>query len=468
MVTGWTIKTVVAKHIQDDQYAAIGQLYSPTRGISLLLRNLLLNPHVDSVVILDATKEDKSSGACQCLADFFENGFVEGLADTGQVVWSINSDIKGYVDREIHEEALESLRKSIQHYRVSSIKEMVDIVGHVSNLPQVRPTRQTVMFPISEARPRVYPGSRYGHRVEGKTIAEAWVKIIHRIKTFGTIRPTGYDGYWQELINVMAVIEDEPEEFFIPSPNYLPVDRAFLNEYIPQILEDSPHREDVKYTYGQRLRSWFGVDQIEQVIGKLVGEIDAASAVMSLWDVKDHEVGGSPCLNHIWVRVVDKKLSLTAVFRSNDMFSAWVANAMGLRALQMHILNEVSERANLNLELGHLITISQSAHIYDDSWDNANELIKKQYSRVCRQSLYGDPVGNFVIETQAKELVVIQTAPEGGEVVREYRSQNPLALLREICDASPNIHPSHAGYLGLELQKAWSCLRSGKEYVQDL
>jgi thymidylate synthase len=98
-----------------------------------------------------------------------------------------------------------------------------------------------------------------------------------------------------------------------------------------------PTCEGVKYTYGQRLRSWFGRDQIEQVIQKLIGEIDAASAVMSLWDVQDHDKGGSPCLNHIWIEVVDNELSLTATLRSNDMFAAWPANAMGLRALQQYI-----------------------------------------------------------------------------------------------------------------------------------
>jgi len=34
-----------------------------------------------------------------------------------------------------------------------------------------------------------------------------------------------------------------------------------------------PIGEGVKYTYGQRLRSWFKHDQIEQVIQKLVADI---------------------------------------------------------------------------------------------------------------------------------------------------------------------------------------------------
>ena len=38
---------------------------SPTRGIGPLIRNLLANPHVRYLVILDATKEDKNAGGCQ-------------------------------------------------------------------------------------------------------------------------------------------------------------------------------------------------------------------------------------------------------------------------------------------------------------------------------------------------------------------------------------------------------------------
>lgn len=62
VVTGWTVRQSVAKQLEPGEYAAIGQLYSPTRGISLLLRNLLANPQVQDLVILSATKEDRNAG----------------------------------------------------------------------------------------------------------------------------------------------------------------------------------------------------------------------------------------------------------------------------------------------------------------------------------------------------------------------------------------------------------------------
>ena len=467
VITGWTVKETLRKHLKDNEYAVIGQLYSPTRGINLLIRNLLLNPHVRYLVILNATKEDKNAGACQCLGDFFRYGVEASISDTGRKSWVIRSLIPGYIDIDIDINALEKLRRSVEIQEAISISDAVEKIKFYGNKEIVTPWGIPLQFPMNIVESNVFPGTRYGHRIEGKTIAETWVKIIHRIKTTGTIRPTGYDGKWQELIDLMAVVTEEPDDFYFPEPNYLPIDRSFLEEYISQILDDAINQEGVKYTYGQRLRSWFGRDQIEQVIEKLIGEIDAASAVMTLWDVKDHEKGGSPCLNHIWLRVVDNELSLTAVLRSNDMFAAWPANAMGLRALQKHIRNEICQRSQYDLKLGPLITLSQSAHIYDDTWSNAEQLIKEQYSAICKKLDYYDPVGNFLIEIADDKIVVTHTTPGSGEIVGCYSGKNPLKMIKEICAALPAIRPDHAGYLGMELQKAANCLKIDKSYIQD-
>ncbi|NJP09889.1 MAG: thymidylate synthase [Leptolyngbyaceae cyanobacterium RU_5_1] len=467
VITGWTVKQFVAKQLESHEYAVIGQLYSPTRGISLLLRNLLANPQVRFLVVINATKEDRNAGGSDCLLDFFRNGFVEGVSDSGRRCWVVRSAIPGYIDLEIEADALERLRASIEWKAAKSVADAVSLVKSFALRKAVEPWGESLIFPLTTVTPTVLPGPRYGHRIEGRTIAETWVKIIHRIKTTGTIRPTGYDGSWQELIDLMAVITDEPEDFYFPEPNYLPCDQSFITEYISQIRDDAPQQEGVKYTYGQRLRSSFGQDQIEQVIRKLINEIDAASAVMSLWRVEDHDAGGSPCLNHIWLRVVDNELSLTAVFRSNDMFSAWPANAIGLRALQAHIRDSIADRSHYNLRLGPLITISQSAHIYDDCWENADRLIANQYPAICNQRHYDDPCGNFLIEADDKEIIVTQTTPGSGEIVKQYSGKDPLRLVREICSNSPAIQPDHIGYLGIELQKVVECFRTGKQYIQD-
>ncbi len=470
IVAGWTMKQVIARHLEPEDYAAIGQLYSATRGISILLRNLLVNPQIRHLMILNATKEDRIAGAGQCLLDFFRNGFQPGQTDTGRPCWLINSDITGYIDPEIPAEVLEQLRQALQVQDVHSIAELVTQTKALKSQTTLPPWGKPQEFPLQEPAPTRHPGPYIGHRIEAKTIAQAWVKIIHRIKTTGAIRPTAYGGQWQELIDLLAIVTDEPDGFYFPEPNYLPCDRPFIQDYIGHILDDAQAQEGVKYTYGQRLRSWFGVDQIQQLIEKLAQDLDSTRAVMSLWDVADYDLSDSPpCLNHIWVRVADQQVILTATFRSNDMFSAWPANAMGLRALQQHIRDELQKQTNRILGLGPLITHSQSAHIYDDCWDNAERLLQTHYSRLNQTRDYADPCGNFLISLNSveKSILVEQTTPGSGEVVDCYGGKNATQLYRQIAAACPGLEVEHALYLGTELQKAEIALKMGLPYEQD-
>ncbi|MGL5878750.1 MAG: thymidylate synthase, partial [Xenococcaceae cyanobacterium] len=268
----------IKEKLDSQDYGAIGQLYSPTRGISFLARNLLANPQIRHLILLNATEADRNSGATEVLLWFLHYGCDRGVTDLGQETWVIDCNWKenqnsknlhfqgkGYIDVEIPESDLKLLRKSLSWVVVNNIKDCVsEVWGAPKNtVPWGEP--KVYSAPQQEV-PTALPGDRYGHRIEGKTIAETWVKIIHRIKTTGTVRPTGYDGHWQELIDLMAIVTDEPKEFYFPDPNYLSCDRGFIEQYKSQFLEDAPYEEGVKYTYGQRLRSWFGRrDQIEQV-----------------------------------------------------------------------------------------------------------------------------------------------------------------------------------------------------------
>jgi thymidylate synthase len=412
----------------------------------------------------------------------------------------IQSKIRGYIDIEIPYDVLNHLRDSLLIIPVNELYQVTKAIAIVKNEKPLqdkysKPWGDPLSFPMTEVVSNILPGNRYGHRIEGKTIAETWVKILHLIKTTGTIRPTGYDGKWQELIDLMVIVTDEPENFYFPDPNYLPIDRNYLESYIPQILHDAPYQEGVKYTYGQRLRSWFGKDQVNQVIRKLSGELDSASAVMSLWDSgagnhifpkslqdrmifqverygrelgdSDHDHDNPPCLNHIWLRVVDNELSLTATFRSNDMFSAWVANAMGLRALQRYIRDAIAGNSPHDLTMGPLITISQSAHIYDDCWENVESLISTQYQKIVKKVDFSDRSGNFIIEVSQDSIVVRQTTPGSGDLCRTYSGKSAKDLYQQIARVSPGIQVEHAMYLGTELQKAELAIKHKLDYEQD-
>ncbi|MGA1476473.1 MAG: DUF4346 domain-containing protein, partial [Prochlorothrix sp.] len=133
--------------------------------------------------------------------------------------------------------------------------------------------------------------------------------------------------------------------------------------------------------------------------------------------------------------------------------------------------DRIAADSDYDLRLGPLMTVSQSAHIYDDTWDNADRLIATQYAQLYKTQDFSDPAGNFLIELEVTdagaEIVVTHTTSGSGEAVQTYRGKNPLRLLRQICQASPMLRPEHAGYLGMELQKAAIALKTGKIYHQD-
>lgn len=480
LVCGWTDKDRIINKLTAQDYAAVGQLYSPVEGLSFLIRNLLANPQVTDIVVLEATNEDRNVMGGTCLKDFFEKGVLPCGSSDLKGKWQVNSKIPGYIDEEIGEEALELLRESIDVHYCSERAEAVALLKSLAGKKKQSKRAESLYFPSPpEPASKYLPGEQFVHRIEAKTVAAAWIKILHRIRSIGDRRPTGYGGQIQELVDLVSVITDEPEGFYFPDPNYLPMTREQLENYIPSLVSSVNKEDSSSYTYGDRLRRWFGQDQVQAVVTKLVKEIDSASGVMSLWDAggvvrdpgdgrpsgnSDHQHSGSPCLTNIWVRVLKNRLSLTAVLRSNDMFGGWPLNAMALRKLQQIITEQVSTRLNYPLQLGPLITVSQSAHLYDRSLLKADDLIQKYYKKqfLYEAQQFNDPVGNFESDVDCPKgvLVAKQMDPVSNAVLRVYSATNPQTLLKKVLMDNPSIQASHAGYLGLKFQQLYGILRN--------
>lgn len=471
VVTGWNPKEQIAKKLAGASYAALGQLYNPARGLSILIRNLCYNPQIDTVVYTNPTAQDVNAGSIAALIAFFENGVEKGISSAERECWKTIGG-RGEIEIEIPFVALEQLRQrimiaSLTEYQNSLMFKNARVLNYTKMTPKSKLAARQI-FPLASNDMDRLPGSYFGHRIEAKTIAEAFPEILYRIRTTGRMMPTGYGGYWQELINLTVIITDEPEGFkFEP---YLPVDEGYIKTYLPQMCEGLEGKKlDVKYTYGSRMREHFGHNQVVEIIDKLLAEPESCSAVINLWDSggvrpdksSDHQHGGSPCLNHLWFRIADDKLNLIATFRSNDMYSAWVANAMGLRHLQNQIVETLIDEGLTDLEAGVLITNSFSAHIYDHAFDQADSLKSKRNTK----QTYIDPVGNFLIcwDAAAKECLCSQEYPQGISA-RDYRDTDALRIVRAIHNTNPTIRGDHAAYLGLEIQK---CLNQKEAYRQD-
>jgi hypothetical protein len=73
--------------------------------------------------------------------------------------------------------------------------------------------------------------------------------------------------------------------------------------------------------------------------------------------------------------IQDEKLNLTVFFRSHDMTQGWPENAYGCAAIQKEIADAI------NAETGILTIISGSAQIYNNYYQQVEEMLKKYYPR---------------------------------------------------------------------------------------
>lgn len=458
VIVGWTNLEKIK--IDSSSYACLGNLYSPTRGISHLIRNLLFNPSYNLLCLMGVTKQDKNSGSIKCLTDFLRNG-IKGVTDDGKY-HIIDSDIEGYIDSVIPYEHLEKLRNRIIYLECDSIYQLNMRCDYLNINHQILEGLQPMTYPETEIVTTTYPSEINGHSVVADKIPDAWVLVLQRIRKYGQIIENSYGTPWQELIDLKIVTDDSLDDKF---PDYIPFNKLFIDNYCNEMIsgEISP---SVKYTYGSRLRNWFGDDQIKILIKKLIDNPKSTSAVMNLWDIEDNLGNGSPCLTNIWCRISEGKMSLTAVFRSNDMFGAWIANAYGLRVLQNHIIDRINQESELNLKTGKLITISQSAHIYNDCWERADKVINNHYHRLAKNNFL-DPIGSFVISTEGTFIIVNHISPNSGLPLGDYKGVNIVKLISNIIEDNPAIQPSHSAYLMRELMKAQASINTGGEYIQD-
>ena len=468
----WTPRERVSTILEPSDYAAIGNLYSARRGLEFLIRNLLANPDITDLVITGADR----SGSGKALVDLWANGVSMKTRGDGTTYWQVLSEVQAELDGTIPLKAIKALQEGINIWGPYRLNNLAD---RLKNLYGETPPRRTMyLFETTPpTRQRSWPVPSIGQTIRGEQVEEVWVRILGHIMRQGTLSGTHYGSQQLEVLNLVSVIEGSVPPFARDSiPEWLPVTADQLEAYIPTVVGEEPSDGEVKYTYSDRIRHHFQRDQVKDVVNKLVRDGDSRSAVISLWDSSaDNLRSGSPCLNHLWFRLRDNTLYLTATIRSNDMFSAWPLNAYSLRHLQWMVLKDIEqELQNLDPEaavtLGPLTIVSESAHIYDDCWDAADETVMAHLAEAAwkEHRKFADPAGSFVVSysDDPYEVRLQHLTPGDGSVVEEIT----LPLLFQKPDLTPLIESGialdtdHALYLGVEITRAG---RFGPDYRQD-
>ena len=387
----WTERQVVADLLKSENYCAIGNLYS-SAGISAMIRNVYANPHIRKIVLWGADL----SRSGQALVALMQNGVDDDL-------FIIGDEKKGQIEKEIGKEAIDLFRKSVEVINlrgkpVSELQKTVNALGKAKPAPFSEPK----MFPTNRPKPFTYPSEQIGFRVHGKTAAQTWLKILQNILRYGRNKTTRYtqENELKELLNIMAVVYDEdPDKPYLP--HYFPFSEKDLLTYYPQVLS-AKSIPGIAYTYGQRLRNYDGVDQIQNIIDLMKNRpfskkmIAVTAHVKEDWSVVNK--GDTPCLTNVLCSVQDGKLFMTTHFRSQDMVHGWPRNVFSLRKLQKLIADESG------VPMGPFVMITHSAHIYSDDYELVEKIIAENYDKelgyTSRQMFEEDRRGNIVIDIE--------------------------------------------------------------------
>jgi len=219
------------------------------------------------------------------------------------------------------------------------------------------------------------------HLFKGSTADEAWVAAAAELLDVGRTTQPSRAGHTVELLHTAIVISD-PRERWVRS-RQPPINPAFgiveaiwvltgrndsklVNHWNPQLPKFAGTGQEYNGAYGRRLRSSFGLDQIQRAIDSLEHNPITRQVVLQIWSSEldaPYKSGlprsdDVPCNVSSLLKVRDNQLYWMQLLRSNDLLRGTPYNIIQFTVLQEFIAG------CLGLDLGQYTQVSDSLHVY--------------------------------------------------------------------------------------------------------
>jgi len=279
-------------------------------------------------------------------------------------------------------------------------------------------------------------------------LAEAYEEALVALHAEGTRFRTQYDKEGDPLsldCTMNLTIEDPMADPMIHKA--FPGGFADLREYVYELqgLKDGwtknmndPDDTRWEYTYHGRLQNYgrwkekrdegsveagsFGVDQIDQVISKLVDQPFTRQAQMITW-MPNHDLDcfDPPCLQSLWYRILEDDegvqwLNCNVRFRSNDAWGASFMNMFGFIMFNREVIaDEIERRSGKPVKLGRLNWHADSYHIYGKDLEQANARL---FDRL-ESTAFEDRIYNF-----QDEMIQEMYHEEEGPILKKIEEMN--------------------------------------------
>ncbi|MGB9844202.1 thymidylate synthase [Methanothermobacter tenebrarum] len=214
------------------------------------------------------------------------------------------------------------------------------------------------------------------YKIKANEIKDGWQKLLKKILKEGKPIKDERGSMTLEILNAIVEIQTPFKTNFYHISEEVEVPKGYfwtgekLKEYANQFL--TPENPGFTYTYGNRLRGHFQVDQVKEAIKRLKKFKKTRRATMITWDPKiDSKEDEIPCMILIDFKIREGKLHTTGVWRSHDIYGAWFPNAVGLAYLTRHVAEKTGT------QVGPITIHSISAHIYETDLEEAQKMISR-------------------------------------------------------------------------------------------
>jgi thymidylate synthase (methanogen type) len=207
--------------------------------------------------------------------------------------------------------------------------------------------------------------------IRGINLASVWERSVVEIWRNGLEVPTEYGEKAKEVTLLMLVEEpfSEPRRH-VGDVFALVGLESYLKEFLEGSMDKAVMEDKLPYTYHERIFN-YGIDQYDYMLRILKRASFSRRAQAVIWrPERDIRLQYPPCLQRIWVKVYEDSLVLQSDWRSRDAFRASNMNMLAITELQKKLARD------LGLKVGPYLDFSNSAHIYERSYEDVKRFLK--------------------------------------------------------------------------------------------
>lgn len=177
VVTLWTKKEKVIKHLNENNYCYLGQLYSKEYGLQILFRNLLANPTIRNLIVVGIDLNESSKP----LINLFEKGVTYDNT-------IIDTNIQ--LDDLVKEKHIKLIQSRVDLHVLDVKNDFKKVNDYLKKLKNKKGKGKKILLPLPRMRPPTrYPTDFSGFKARGRNLEEAQRNLYKIILRFGEFKP---------------------------------------------------------------------------------------------------------------------------------------------------------------------------------------------------------------------------------------------------------------------------------------